>query len=586
MRLPSFEVVNDRSIKLAQCAHVPRLMVVAGPNGSGKSTLLNAIRSQAGYTNIMYVGPHRAMRRQQVQSRHLLAPSISFETLLSARDVPGFEGIQIFGGSRDPWGYDDSANYLKHALCQIEVDRQAAITAKVDRDGGIAPGELGDPWKPLRDLTHNLLPHMSFVKIDASNRDQVQVLWSVHGLVDLVDLDDLSSGEKSIVQMFYPLVEREIKALLKEIEAGPQTVERPDLCVLIDEPELHLHPNLQFKVLDYLRVLTDSAHTQVIVATHSPTMVEYASFEELFLLRPVELVEPEQNQLVQVASDEERLSFLREVFGSTANVTALQPVVLVEGVGENAASKVLPDRKLYRALHPGFDQVTLIAGGGKAECRALLGVLNDALQQFSNQLHAVALLDRDTAEFSGDASIELLPVSMIENFLLDPDSMWEALQSVIEKTPFRTVDDLGNALDKIISELTTAEVGRRTAIGLGGAHFFPPSIASDISSSAETFVQEITARYAPAAIATAISIAEQKVEELRATNRRREEFHGKNVLNRFYGTHLHQTGLSKVVFTFEAARHARRRRAVVSFFDDFFARLSQASLSGTSAPAS
>ena len=120
MRLPSFEIVNQRSIKLAQCVKVPPLMVVAGPNGSGKSTLLNAIRSQAGYTNIMYVGPHRAMRRQQVQSRHLLAPSISFETLLSGQDVPGFEGIQIFGGSRDPWGYDDSANYLKHALCQIE----------------------------------------------------------------------------------------------------------------------------------------------------------------------------------------------------------------------------------------------------------------------------------------------------------------------------------------------------------------------------------------------------------------------------------------------------------------------------------
>ena len=31
---------------------------------------------------------------------------------------------------------------------------------------------------------------------------------------------------------------------------------------------------------------------QVIVTTHSPTIVEYASFEELFLLRPVEAVTP------------------------------------------------------------------------------------------------------------------------------------------------------------------------------------------------------------------------------------------------------------------------------------------------------
>ena len=36
---------------------------------------------------------------------------------------------------------------------------------------------------------------------------------------------------------------------------------------------------------------------------------------------------------------------------------------------------------------------------------------------------------------------------MIENFLLDPDSIWEALQSVIERTALRTVDDVSNALD-------------------------------------------------------------------------------------------------------------------------------------------
>ena len=228
VRIPSFEVRNQRSIKFARCEAVPALMVIAGPNGTGKSTLLNMIRSNAGFTNVMYVGPHRSMRRQNVQSRHLLAPSISFESLLSSQQIPGFDGIRIFDGARDPWGADDSANYLKHALCQIEVDRQQAITAKVDKDGGIAHGSLVDPWKPLRELTSSLLPHLSFAKIDSSNRDQVRVLWKVHGLETLVDLDDLSSGEKSIVQMFYPLVEREVKALLKSIDSPPEAVVRPE----------------------------------------------------------------------------------------------------------------------------------------------------------------------------------------------------------------------------------------------------------------------------------------------------------------------------------------------------------------------
>ena len=157
-------------------------------------------------------------------------------------------------------------------MCQIEVDRQQAITARVDRDGKIDSGALRDPWKPLRELVSNLLPHLRFELIDSANRDQVRVLWRVHGLDTLVDLDDLSSGEKSIIQMFYPLVEREIKALTKEIASGPQAAQqRPELAVLIDEPELHLHPNLQYKVIDYLRVLTSGVSTQVIVA---PTLLQ------------------------------------------------------------------------------------------------------------------------------------------------------------------------------------------------------------------------------------------------------------------------------------------------------------------------
>jgi len=538
--------------------------------------VLHAVRSKAGFQNIMYVGPHRAMRRQRVMQKHLLAPTIQFEKLLEGQSVPGFEGIRILDGARDPWGYDDTANYLKHALCQIEVDRQQAVTVKLDRDGEIRRGTLSDPWSPLRELCKNLLPHMRFHGIDATNRDQVKVLWQVHGSADLVDLDDLSSGEKSIIQMFYPLVERKIRARVKEIEAGPQQVDRPELCVLIDEPELHLHPNLQLKVLDYLRVLATGTRTQVVVATHSPTIVENASFEELFLLRSPELVNPEQNQLIQVASDEERLAFLRETFGSTTNLTALQPIVVVEGVGESDAAKVMPDRKLYRALHQGFDGVTLIPGGGKGECIALLRVLDTVVSHFSSRLRAVALLDRDVANHDA-AGVELLPVSMVENFLLDADSIWEAIQSVLEKTEFTTVDDIAAALDRIADEQSEQEVARRTALGLGSSHFHPPSTSPQhIVLAAEAYTTNVGQRYSEIAIADSEALARQRVAELSDVNRRREEFDGKRFLKEFYGRYLHRTGLSKTVFTFEAARHARRRRSVLDFFESFFSRLTPA----------
>lgn len=382
MRIESFSVTNQRSVVLAACQSVPSLMILAGPNGAGKSTLLNALRQSPGSGPIIYIPPHRTARRQNVMARHLHQQLISMEELMAGQGIPGYEGINLITGSRDPWSFDDTVNYLKHGLCQIEIERQHAITERLDRTGSVTLDTVPDVWEPLKQLTNSLLPHLRFHGIDVSNRDQVRCLFEVHSKSAVVDLDELSSGERSIVQMFYPLIEHRIKRLIQEIRQQDAPSARAQVCVLIDEPELHLHPTLQAKVIDYLRALTADENTQVIVATHSPSIVEYASFDELYLLRPVELVEPGENQLVQVASDEERLSFLRGAFGSTANLTAFLPVVIVEGGGQEERSRRTTDRKLYRALHQGFNQVTLVAGGGKQECIKLQTALQEALGQF------------------------------------------------------------------------------------------------------------------------------------------------------------------------------------------------------------
>jgi hypothetical protein len=547
-------------------------MVVAGPNRAGKSTLLNAIRANSGWQNMIYLGPHRSMRRQFVQQRHLISQPFVFEELLTRLDSPGFEGIALISGTRDPWSLDDSSNYLKHTLCQIEVDFQQAITERYYKDGEIKRGSLPDPWKPLRELCANLLPHMRFAKIDSSNRNQIRCLWTVHGSSEPVDLDDLSSGEKSIIQMFFPLVERNIRAILADVSGAVQPGQRPEQCVLIDEPELHLHPNLQVKVLDYFRVLTTGTQTQVIIATQSTTIVESASFEELFLLRPVELVEPDGNQLTQIASDDDRLRALRELFGTTANLTSMQPLIVVEGVKEKQSRRVTVDRKLYRALHPGFDHITLLPAGGKSECKSLVKALRDALRSFTPHLKAVALIDRDYdgAADGADKEVFLLPVTMIENFLLDPDAIWEAIQSVVERAGFLSVDDVASALSSIIDAIQEEEIERRTAEALGTAFFRPDRPLQKVPEKLKDFIKELEKRFSEASIAAGLQAATDKVKVIGQKERRREEFHGKEVLRRFYGKYLQSTPISKVVFSFEAARYARRRKAVRAFFDNFF----------------
>ena len=91
----------------------------------------------------------------------------------------------------------------------------------------------------------------------------------------------------------------------------------------------------------------------------------------------------------------------------------------------------------------------------------------------------------------------------------------------------------------------TSETERRIALGLGSCHFYPPS-GEDIATAASAFVQDVVARFGESAIETASVAAKERVELLRSGSRRREEFHGKTILQAFYQLHLHKTGLPKV----------------------------------------
>lgn len=240
MLIKNINLQNVRGIKNVVCEHVPKLMIIAGPNGSGKSTLLYQLKQQNG-ERVIYIGPHRQTRRQNVSYRSLFSQDISMEEMLMKGQVDKqIEGLTITDRSRDAWGADEALNYLKHGLCQIEIKRKNAIATLFDREGEIPKNAIPDLWEPLKELTNNLLPHLRFKGIDVSNQNGIKCLWEVHSKGIVVDIDELSSGEKAVIQIFYPLIEHRIKHSLDKLIVGESTIKKEfKVTVLIDEPELH-----------------------------------------------------------------------------------------------------------------------------------------------------------------------------------------------------------------------------------------------------------------------------------------------------------------------------------------------------------
>ena len=255
MALQSFKVENQKALRLGECDDVPPIMIIAGPNGAGKSTLLYALHRRDGAiydegSVAIYQPPHRAIRRQQVRRRFLGGVLSTLQDILAGSELSGFEGLNFPFPARAPDNVDEAGSTIKYTLGRIENRRQALITSLLDEHRKLgqsvdAPG-LPNVYEPLQRLVSHLLPHLAFVAVDFKDEDNIRCLFNRTDVIttDQLDLDDLSSGEKSIILLFLPLIENDINGLLAELEKADAredpTLALPDRVFLIDEPEQHL----------------------------------------------------------------------------------------------------------------------------------------------------------------------------------------------------------------------------------------------------------------------------------------------------------------------------------------------------------
>lgn len=296
---------------------LPGHVVLAGPNNTGKTTLLQAIAAwELGFRKWRELNNYNSRRHGyswQELERLAFSPVAlrSFELLWNNRQrgEPMEIGVQVDGLPMV------TLEFRYHSAGSVEVRPKSDISGDTLRDpkllfhttfipamSGLARSEVqlanhasidsalaqGRPGEVLRNLLfiahkddegwrklNSTIGRLFSCQLEPPKSGAELVCEYRQGLGEDAPLFDVASAGSGFLQVLLLLA-----LLLTQSRRGG--VEHRVL--LIDEPDAHLHLLLQRSIYSELKLLVAGANAQMLVATHSEMIVNYAESHELYLM--------------------------------------------------------------------------------------------------------------------------------------------------------------------------------------------------------------------------------------------------------------------------------------------------------------
>ncbi len=238
--------------------------------------------------------------------------------------------------------------------------------------------------------------------------------------------------------------------------------------VLMDEPEVHMHPSLIKEFVKYIRLL--SADTQFIITTHSLVLIQEVGLDKVFSLKN----EIDQKGIIVLKVDDKNklLETVQQLGYDIDTLTyTLKPSVFVftEGPSDKDFILAFADKAGLQAQINSFS-TAFVAMGGKGNRYKLANLINKLNEEFIDS-PLLIILDKDettntTIEeirnkfFSNNPKrLHYLSKRQIENYLIDEKAIGTLVAKKIKDDTLLSQWKAENFNDKMM-ELVELQKGK------------------------------------------------------------------------------------------------------------------------------
>ena len=294
-----------------------------------------------------------------------------------------------------------------------------------------------DPLLPYDELLRRLFPGYRFAD---ANEEIPSNLFIQIPSGETVPFQDLSSGEKEVFFILSFFLRHDVS----------------NAVIVIDEPELHLHPELARLLVKTMQSI--KAGNQVWLATHNPEIIDEAGRDRvIYIARDPQTF---KSTVIKGTDEAEAIRIMRDMFGFSGYIGIAKRMVFLEG--ENSSA----DRRMFSNIFPEYGSSLKFIPANSSENQSRINAaIMSILESDLGWAQFYLLRDRDylPTEFitkyneHSSGKVYVLNRHEIENYLLHDDLMARVQRDIFGKP---TSEDKVRARLKIIAQRISGEVLR------------------------------------------------------------------------------------------------------------------------------